>query len=185
MEVNKKIDVFFSNIECPVCKSEIRTHHSTMDIPYFGEIILFTLICRKCGFKKNDLFSVYEKAPKRYIFKFNDKKDLQIRVVRSGSCTIKIPELGSIIEPGAESEGYVTNIEGVLNRINDVLVMIENQGQDAESLMKIKEIKNKIEESKQGDFEFTLILEDPSGNSAIISDDNFKLKVEDLQIPEY
>lgn len=184
MDINRNIDIFFSEIECPICKSKMVNQYSTTDIPYFGEIIIFTLICNNCGFKRTDLFSVYEKDPKRYIFKYNNEKDLRIRVIRSGSCTIKIPELGSIIEPGAESEGYITNIEGILNRINDILDMIEKQDQDEASLEKINEIRNKIFESIKGKFEFTLILEDPSGNSAIISDDESKLTIEDLKISE-
>ncbi|MHA1384213.1 MAG: ZPR1 zinc finger domain-containing protein [Candidatus Helarchaeota archaeon] len=184
MDINKNIDIFFNKINCPICKSKISTHFKTVDIPYFGEVILITLICDNCGYKKNDLFNVYEKGPKRYIYKFEEKKDLNIRVVRSGSCTIKIPELGSVIEPGIESEGYITNIEGILYRISDILTTIENQGTDIDSLKKIEELRSKIEKAKVGKFKLTLILEDPTGNSAIISDDNQKLRIEDLEIKE-
>ncbi|NVM03815.1 MAG: ZPR1 zinc finger domain-containing protein [Candidatus Helarchaeota archaeon] len=180
MDINKKIDVFFNKIDCPICKSQIQTHYKTHDIPYFGEIIFLTLICQNCGYKRNDLFSVYEKEPKRYIFKFTDDSDLTIKVVRSGSCTIKIPEFGTIIEPGVESEGYITNIEGVLVRVNDVLVTLEKDSHDEATLNRILELKNKLNEAKEGKLTFTLILEDPTGNSAILTEDNSKLKVEKL-----
>ena len=180
MDVNKKIDVFFTKIDCPICKSQIQTQYKTHDIPYFGETIFLTLICQNCGYKKNDLFSVYEKEPKRYIFKINVEEDLKIKVVRSGACTIKIPEFGTIIEPGVESEGYITNIEGILYRFSDVLKNFDIDTQDEESLNKIKELKNKLKEAIEGKLSFTLILEDPTGNSAIISEDNSNLRVEKL-----
>ena len=180
MDVNKKIDVFFDNIECPICKSTINTNFKTIDIPNFGETIIFTLICQNCGYRKTDLFNVYEKKPKRYIFKFNSKTDLNIRVIKSGSCTIKIPEFGTIIEPGIESEGYITNIEGILHRINDVLTSLEKNSQEEENLAKITELKDKMKETLEGKINFTLILEDPYANSAIILEDNSKLNIENL-----
>ncbi len=180
MDINKNIDVFFNKIDCPICKSQIQTHYKTQDIPYFGEVIILTLICQNCGYKKNDLFSVYEKEPKKYILKVNEEKDLKIKVVRSGACTIKIPEFGTVIEPGVESEGYITNIEGILLRINDILLGLEKNPQDDETLSKIEELKRELEKAKDGKLAFTLILEDPTGNSAIILEDTSKLKIEKL-----
>ncbi|MFX0134481.1 MAG: ZPR1 zinc finger domain-containing protein [Candidatus Hodarchaeota archaeon] len=180
MDINKNIDVFFNKTDCPICKSRIQTLYKTHDIPFFGEIILLTLICPNCGYKKNDVFSVYEKEPKRYIFNIDEETDLKIKVVRSGSCTIKIPEFGTIIEPGVESEGYITNIEGILSRVSAILMIIEKDSQDEETLNKIQELNKKIGTAKEGKLSFTLILEDPTGNSAIISNDSLKLKIEKL-----
>ena len=73
MDINKNIDVFFNKTDCPICKSRIQTNYKTHNIPYFGETIFLTLICPNCGFKKNDLFSVYEKEPKRYIFNVDEE----------------------------------------------------------------------------------------------------------------
>ena len=57
MDINKNIDIFFTDNECPMCKSlKITTRFKTHEIPHFGEIILFTLLCENCGYKKNDLF---------------------------------------------------------------------------------------------------------------------------------
>ena len=180
MDINKKIDIFFDETECPMCKSRVNTHFETLDIPHFGELLLFSLICHNCGYKKNDLFNVYEKEPKRHIFNFKDKSDLNVKVVKSGSCTIRIPEFGTIIEPGAEAEGYITNIEGIIYRIKDILISIEKDYDEEETLTNIQELKSKIKKTLEGSFNFTLILEDPSGNSTILSEDKSKLIIEDL-----
>lgn len=180
MDVNKKFDAFFDKIECPVCKSRISTYFNTLEIPYFGEVIVFTLNCQSCGYRKNDLFNIYEKEPKRYIFKFDNEMDLKIRVIRSGSCKIEIPEFGTVIEPGGDSEGYITNIEGILYRIQDILIMLEKNSQKKRTLDRIQNLKIDLENALEGNLNFTLILEDPCGNSAIISEDNSKLIIEDL-----
>ncbi|MBP3800305.1 MAG: hypothetical protein ILA19_04935, partial [Bacilli bacterium] len=39
------------------------------------------------------------------------KETLSVRVVRSQSATVTIPEIGVKVEPGPKSEGYVTNVE--------------------------------------------------------------------------
>ncbi len=184
MDVNRKVDIFFKDIECPVCKSKVHTNFQTIDIPHFGETIIFTLICEKCGYKKNDLFNVYEQVPKRHVYSYDTKIDLNVRVIRSSTCTVKIPEFGSIIDPGAESEGYITNIEGILLRINDILDIIEKDAQDEESFAKVNELREKIKKALKGEFSFTLILEDPQGNSGVISEDESKLTIEKLNIAE-
>ena len=47
------------------------------------------------------------------------------RVVRSSSCTVRIVELGLEVEPGDNATGYISNVEGVLNRFSDAIAMIQ------------------------------------------------------------
>jgi zinc finger protein len=82
---------------------------------------------------------------------------------------IKIPELGVQIDPGPACHGFVTNIEGVLDRIEHVvqgtLLWAENEERE-----NAQAILSKIKRARAGTFPFALIIEDPSGNSAIISE---------------
>ena len=58
----------------------------------------------------------------RYELDVDGLDDLNSRVIRSTSGTIRIPELGIDVEPGSISDSYVTNIEGVLDRILKVVM---------------------------------------------------------------
>ena len=53
-----------------------------------------------------------------------DSKQLKSRVVRSSSCTVRIPELDLQVNPGSNATGYVSNVEGVLNRFVEVINMV-------------------------------------------------------------
>ena len=44
--------------------------------------------------------------------------------MRSSSCTIRIPELDLQVNPGSNATGYVSNVEGVLNRFVEVINMV-------------------------------------------------------------
>ena len=90
-----------------------------------------------------------------------------------------IPELGVKVEPGPKSEGYVTNIEGVLTRFEDAVKKALNLFDDVESQENAKNTLNNIRELKKGNGTATLIIQDPFGQSNIVSE-----KVEISEIPE-
>jgi zinc finger protein len=137
------------------------------EIPFFGGVMESVAHCSSCGYRHTDVMVLEENEPVRYILKI-DKENISTRVVKSGRATIKIPELGIEITPGIESEGYISNVEGVLVRIEDVLTMIKKWKK--EKAYKADELLEKIKRVKEGKAKITLIIEDPSGNSAIISE---------------
>jgi zinc finger protein len=96
--------------------------------------------------------------------------DMNIRVIRSSTAMIELPEFEIKIEPGSASEAYISNIEGVLVRISDVIEQADRFTENNEKNLKVKELLTRIEELRKGIGRATLILSDPMGNSAIISD---------------
>jgi len=165
-------------IDCSVCNAkncvEVMTH--TEEIPYFGEIMETVLICEKCGFKHTDIIGLEQKEPSKYSLKVN-RSNLNARVVKSQSATIIIPELGLKVEPGSKSQGYVSNIEGVLNRFIDAIETALRWVEDSESEKNGKKIIEAIEKIKSGDGSATIIIKDPLGQSIIIHDDVLKEKL--------
>ncbi len=115
--------------------------------------------------------------PTRYEYVINSKSDMRIRVVRSSSGTISIPEIGASVEPGPVSEGFVSNIEGILERIKNVTEDMETKNKK-----KKKEILEEIEKIRNGKEKATLIIDDPLGNSAIIGKKAKKRKLTDKEI---
>ncbi len=110
------------------------------------------------------------KEPMRYELSVENSEDLDARVIRSTSGTIRIPEMGIVVEPGTISDSYVTNIEGVLQRVQNVLMTASRWVQeDEEKFARSQELLCMLNEVIEGKRTITVVIEDPLGNSAIIS----------------
>jgi len=142
----------------------------TLDLPYFGEVVQSTLFCKYCGFRTADIIITQQKEPTRYIFEIESSEDMMVRVIRSTSGTIHIPEIGVLVEPGPASESFVSNIEGVLVRIKEVVQMSYDFAETDEQREKASNLLETIDKIIAGEAKATVILEDPYGNSAILSE---------------
>ena len=173
-EINEMI------IQCPVCGIEgvAKSVMKELEIPHFGKVLETTILCPSCGFKHSDVIALEQNDPAKYILEIN-KNNLSIRVVRSQSATISIPELRVKVEPGPKSEGYVTNVEGVLTRFESAVKKALNLFEDEESQINAKNTLKNIQELKKGNGTATLIMLDPFGQSNIVSEN-----AEILEIPE-
>lgn len=119
-----------------------------------GDMTLISIVCSKCSYKSFDVLPSNVQSPKKLTLRIKTSDDLNILVARSSCATVKIPEIGAEIEPGTASPGFITTVEGILTRFKKYL--------KSESVHKI------IDELLNGK-PFTLIVEDPSGNSSINS----------------
>jgi zinc finger protein len=129
-----------------------------------------TSIC-DCGFRYSDSLILSQREPVHYEMKVRSIDDLDARVVRSTSGTIRIPELGVDIEPGPASESFISNIEGVLDRVEEILGMVTRWGEEDKTERAVELLSN-IEKTRAGEYEITLVIEDPLGNSAIIAENS-------------
>lgn len=162
---------FIDKQPCPLCRKKTLTlMEEEMDIPYFGKAFLFSMHCDNCEYAKTDLEAEEMKDPTRYTFETENEKDLNIRVVRSSEGTIKLPGLKITIEPGASSDGFVSNIEGVLQRVKKIVEEQRDSAEDEDIKKKAKNLLKKIWKIECGDEKLKIIIEDPTGNSAIISE---------------
>ncbi|RLG55768.1 MAG: hypothetical protein DRN88_05245 [Candidatus Hydrothermarchaeota archaeon] len=162
---------------CPICKKKtLNFSYHSHKIPYFGEVLETVVSCNKCNYKHSDVLILEEKEPAKYILEITCAEDLNIRVIRSSKGVIKIPELGVTITPGAFCNGFISNVEGILLRVEEVVKFASSWNKE-----KAEEILSKIEEIKKGKKKVHLILEDASGNSAIVSK---KVRKEKLEIQE-
>ncbi len=159
-------------------------------IPYFGDIMYTTANCGKCTFRFADTIILSSKEPVCYSLPIKTEADLDARVIRSTSGTILIEELGIMVEPGPISESYVTNVEGVLQRIRSVVestVRWSEMDGDFEKVDIALDLINKIDavidNPATAPAELILQIKDPLGNSAIISAnaESRKLTEEELE----
>lgn len=163
--------------DCPVCgsKNTLRVTSKTDNIPYFGDIFETSVLCEQCGYQSSDSISLEQNDPVKYILKIDETK-MNTRVAKSQTATITIPELGLKVEPGAKSQGYVSNVEGILNRFEDaVLRAIKLESDNSEVQDNALNLIELITQLKMGELSANLILEDPWGNSLIDDDDAKKV----------
>ena len=159
------------NQPCPFCnKNTLTLIEEEKDIPYFGKCYLMSMRCESCNYYKSDIESAERKDPIRYTFTVKDKKDLNVRVVKSSEATIKIPTLRMNVESGVGSIGYITNIEGVIRRFKKIIEDQRDTSEDEDVKKHAKNLLKKLWKIENGEEELKIIIEDPSGNSAIISE---------------
>ena len=157
--------------KCPTCfKKTLTLREEEIDIPYFGKTFVFSMHCESCSFKKEDVEAAEKKEPCKITFVIESDKDMNIRVVKSSEATVKIPQLKMEVTPGPVSEGYVSNIEGLLERFEKVIQDERDSTEDEDVRKHAKSLLKKLWDVKTGDMKLKIIIEDPSGNSAIISE---------------
>ena len=156
-------------MDCPVCGGKNTATYTTQthELAYFGEIVESTIQCERCGFRHNDIITTEQKDPAKHSLIIN-KKNLDSRVVRSQSATVSLPEIGIKVEPGPKSEGYISNVEGVLIRFRDATERALNMFTDAKSQENGKKVLENINKVLDGEMETLLLIEDPFGQSKIM-----------------
>jgi len=160
------------NQPCPFCKASTLTLiEDEKEIPYFGKCFLMSMTCTSCKYHSSDIEVAENKGPSSYTFTIKDKKDLNVRVVKSGQATIKIPQLKMSVTPGPVSLGYISNIEGVLTRFKSIIESQRDSAEDNKEKKAAKNLLKKLWKVELGEEQLKIIIEDPSGNSAIISKD--------------
>lgn len=156
--------------KCPICsKNTLTLREEEIDVPHFGRTYIFSMLCDGCGYRKADLEAGEQKEPCRYTFEIKDEKDLNVKIVKSGEAMLKLPNILTM-EPGSASEGFITTLEGVLERVKAVLESTEEAEEDADAKKKVQNMIKKVNRAMAGQEPLKIILEDKTGNSAILSE---------------
>lgn len=156
--------------ECPICREKSATlTEAERDIPYFGKVFLFSITCTSCKYHKSDVESSQKNDPVKFTLDVEGKNDFSIRVVKSAEATVKIPHIITI-ESGPSSNGYVTNVEGILMRVKTAVDQAKSSSDDKDEEDKARKLLKKINRILWGEEPCKIIIEDPSGNSSIISE---------------
>ncbi|MBR9683099.1 ZPR1 zinc finger domain-containing protein [Candidatus Woesearchaeota archaeon] len=164
------------NQPCPICgKKGLTLKEEEVEIPYFGKVFVFSMNCVECHYNKSDLEPIEKKEPCKFTLEIDSEDDLNVKIVKSGEATIKIPHVITI-ESGPTSNGYITNVEGLLERVKRIIEGAVD-AEDDKARKKAKNLIKKINKVIFGKEKLKIIVEDPSGNSAIISDKATKGKL--------
>ena len=166
-----------TNQPCPFCAANKATmKEEEIDIPYFGRVFVLSMDCSACGVRKSDVEPAESKEPCKYTLEVTDEEDLNIKVVKSGQATVKIPRVITM-EAGPASSGFVTNIEGLLERVKKIIQSSVEGEDDPAARKKAKNLNKKLGKVLAGREKIKIIIEDPSGHSVIVSDKAVKGKL--------
>lgn len=162
-------------VSCIACGYEkgISMLAHTEEIAYFGEHTQVTLACPSCGWRQTDFIPAQARDGSCQTYRIASAEDLQIRVIRGSACTVRLLELDLEVRPGSHSTGYVSNIEGVLNRFQDVIDMVGRQAAaegNQEAITQLATLTEAMLEIREGQRDATLEFLDPHGHSMILTD---------------
>lgn len=157
--------------ECPICHAhELTLMEDEKDIPHFGKCYIMSMTCSKCKYHVADVEAEDNKGPIECSFVVKNEKDMNVRVVKSGGAEVSIPQLRMKVSPGPSSEGYVSNVEGVLQRFKGIIEAERETAEDESVKKSAKNLLKKLWKVECGELEVKIVIKDPTGNSAIISD---------------
>jgi len=166
--------------QCPACDGQsVLTSQTEYEVEHFGAVLLSVSRCGRCGYRHSDVTTLSNREPVELKAEIRSVDDLNIRVIKSGTATVSIPEFGAVITPGQYSEGYISNVEGILGKIEDALTFMLNTAKGQRS-KKGKVMLKKMRAARDSKPRFTLVIKDPLGNSAIASSNPEKVKKRNL-----
>ncbi|KAH7057979.1 ZPR1 zinc-finger domain-containing protein [Linnemannia elongata] len=161
---------------CMNCHENGTTRLLLTRVPHFREVILMAFDCPHCGHRSNELQQANAIAVGGAIYtcQISNKADLNRQLVKTDTATVKIPEIDFEIPA---QRGQLTTIEGLLTNVIDDLESDQpvRKHMDEALYLQIKHIIEKLQDCVDGKTPFTVILDDPAGNSYIESLDAPKL----------
>uniref|UniRef100_A0A8C7Q1E2 Zinc finger protein ZPR1 n=1 Tax=Oncorhynchus mykiss TaxID=8022 RepID=A0A8C7Q1E2_ONCMY len=154
---------------CMNCYQNGMTRILLTKIPFFKEVIISSFTCPNCSWSNTEIQSAgrIQDQGIAYTLKVKSKQvDMNREVVKADSATTRIPELDFEIPPYTQ-KGSLSTIEGLIDRAVAGLEQ-DQQLRNAtapEVAVKIDEFIDKLKKLKEG--VFTLVIDDPSGNSFV------------------
>jgi zinc finger protein ZPR1 len=145
-------------------------------------MLISLTICPLCGFKQRHVTLLEDHEPSVYSVEVSSVDDLSIRIIRSDTASIKIPDLNVEINPGLVADATISNVEAILLDIRDRAEFLRDACETEEERHNAESFLKQIALALEGKKPFTLLMEDPRGNSKIICDDPTRINVQPLHL---
>jgi zinc finger protein len=152
--------------DCFICgaRGTLRIAYRFTNLPVEGKAILLSLKCGFCGYRATDIYPLRENREKLIKIEINSEKDLNKLVYVSSGSRVLIPELKLELELKQIDKGFVTTVEGILERFKEKTEYVctqENVSSECAELL------GSLEKAFRGELKFSLIIEDPFGRSSV------------------
>ncbi|PVU95282.1 hypothetical protein BB561_001931 [Smittium simulii] len=170
-DINEEAPVTIVESLCMNCHKNGTTRLMLTRVPHFSDIILSSFECPHCGFKDNQVQSAAAAAElgQEWGLSASDPKDMSRQIVMAAHATVKFPQIELELPPSAKTR--LTTLEGLLSGIIEDLQQDQPQRfeQNKNSFNIIGNIIQKLVGFSNCELPFSLIIDDPSGNSYIES----------------
>ena len=166
--------------KCPGCSKAALFNIQKVNIPYFKEVFICAVVCKRCGYKSNDVKTGGEIPAKgtRIWLEVKETADLQRDILKSETCLLKIPACQVEVQPGTMG-GRFTTVEGLLTQIRDdlhgsIFDMDDKDGSGGDSMpdekkQTWKDFFVQLDKAINAEITYTILLEDPLANSHVQS----------------
>ncbi|KAJ3025165.1 UNVERIFIED_CONTAM: hypothetical protein HDU68_007413 [Siphonaria sp. JEL0065] len=168
-ELANEVHVFHGN--CSRCNAPSDTRMHIMEIPHFKEVVIMATDCELCGYKSNEVKAGGAISPvgKKITLKIRDLEDLNRDILKSETCGLEIPEIELDLTTGTLG-GRFTTVEGLLSQVYDEIEKTAAPFSSGDSGSKERReafdrFLAKLKMALRVEMPFTLILDDPLGNS--------------------
>ncbi len=165
LDLREPILLYKDVLTCPVCgKKSLEVISYLYTVDYFGRILIVRGICTNCGYKFRDVKLAEPTRPKKIIVYVQGEKQLRYLLVKSAYAYLAILEKGYEMIPGPASTGFITTVEGVLQRFQEALSIACRDSNNEQC----REEKEWLKRAIDGLEEFTLVICDYEGASRVI-----------------
>jgi len=159
---------------CVACGENGETKFLFVQIPFYREVIISSFYCPYCHYTNNEIQSagVIQEMGQTLTLKVVKARDMVRQVIRTDNAKVTIPELDFEIPAGSQ-KGSFTTVEGILQRAVQGLeqeqpvrraLNPEVADQIDAFIDRLKALMTPVSDVTTP---FTMIIEDPSGNSFI------------------
>jgi zinc finger protein len=162
---------FVIPLPCYQCQKQGFQKSCVSHIPHFKEIIIMAFYWEEWGFRSVEVKEgggLSEKG-RKITLKVENERDMTRDLFKGDNCSVEIPELELTLAPGTLG-GIYTTVEGLISKIHDKLEEVNPFTAGDSSLdEKFRFFLKQLNELKEGNTPFTLILDDPLSNAYIYS----------------
>lgn len=167
---------------CPACGyNDMAVREVEYSLPVIGKVLLVSRNCPKCGYRKSEIVPLVMGPRRRIYIRIDDREALRAKVVRLGTASIEIVELGVTIDPGVDAPTFITNVEGLLSRVIDALKSIEILAVDERERERAREAQEVLSKLDPEDVPLTIILDDRAGVSDVVESSKALVLVERVE----
>ena len=143
---NRHFNSLVFNLYCSHCETDsVIVQQRMINLPEVGKTLRINSYCEHCHANNSEFVPFHDKKNSVFKFSIKDKFDLNAKVIKSQTCTFRIPELGVELEPGPSSQAEIINVDGVLSNINLALEYEYGSNKLSNDIARIKQGKKKIE----------------------------------------